>query len=185
MDFHQVQLVGGTLGRRHDDAFAHVLEKAILQIEAVRNFLSAQDTDGTILDLHVHNGETGVAGKNGRLFLTFEIRVHHGDGPTGRRSAGIDAIAGAEQFNILQFIAHIIQAGITIAAVDSNMAHDTMLRHMGAHTRGSRIPFSDTDVHIGNAAVEGSGTAVRHPFRIGHNATGEPDHRFWCPVKAL
>ena len=177
MDVEHVELVGLPFLARHDDAGSDVLEVAVLKEEAVSHVLFAQDRDRRALDFHVYDGKAGVPGQDRSFLLPLEICVHHGYGPAGRRDIGTDAVTCPEELYVLQFVAGIVQAGEAVTAVDGNMADDSVLGEMRAEGNGHGITLLDAEIDVGDAAIEGSGAGVHHPFRVGDDAAGKPHHR--------
>src|SRR6187551_3044519 len=104
-----------------------------------------------------------------RVALAREARIEQRELPRGRGLLADDAIAPADEMDVLHDVARLVDAGERGAEAELHVAEEGMLRHAEAHPRRGRVPGAYLDVDVAHRRIEAARVRVAHHIVARHD----------------
>ena len=127
--------------------------------------------DRHVAETDIHQGQRGFMLADRRFALAFELAVEQGELPGGRGLLRQDAVAAAEEAQILGLVGDLVQARQARADVEIHVAEIIVLRAMEADADRACIALADLEIDVAHRRIEGAGIGVGD-LGIGRHAAG-------------
>ncbi len=152
----------------HDTGLSHPFKAHILAPQRIAITGVDFDANRYIAQCYVDQRQAGLMFANRRARLALEARIQHGELPGRRGLLGHDAIASAQEAQVLDEVAGLVDAGKSASETEIHVAEVGMLRNPEADRGRRRVAGPDLDVDVAHHRIERAGIRVRDLRIEGH-----------------